>query len=61
MALMFVLMKTDLSSFHFFLELYFNKVLDIKKKISSWLANSIEPGQTAQMCRPSWLYTGGKS
>jgi hypothetical protein len=23
-------------------------------------ANSIEPGQTARMCRLAWLYTGGK-
>ena len=32
---------------------------DIKLKIRCWSANSIEPGQTAQMCRLAWLYTGG--
>ena len=26
----------------------------------SWSANSIEPGQTAWMCRLPWLYTDGK-
>ena len=29
-------------------------------KTQSWSANSIEPGQTARMCRLAWLYTGGK-
>ena len=29
---------------------------DVKMK----KANSIEPGQIAQMCRLAWLYTGGK-
>ena len=33
---------------------------DVKMKISSWSTNSIEPGQTARMCRLSWIYTGGK-
>ena len=33
---------------------------DIKMKTLSWSAKSIEPGQTAQMCRLAWLYTGGK-
>ena len=29
-------------------------------KLKSWSANSIQPGQTAQMWRLAWLYTGGK-
>ena len=33
---------------------------DIKMKTWRWSANSIEPGQTAQMCGLAWLYTGGK-
>ena len=33
---------------------------DIKLKTWSWSANSIEPGQTAKICRLAWLYTGGK-
>ena len=32
---------------------------NIKMKTSSWSANGIEPGQTAQTCRLAWLYTGG--
>ena len=34
---------------------------NIKMKTWSWSAYSIEPGQTAQMCRLALLYTGGKS
>ena len=36
--------------------------MDIKIKI--WIgaaANSIEPGQTARMCRLAWLQTGAKA
>jgi hypothetical protein len=33
---------------------------DINLNILSLSANSIEPGQTARMCRLAWLYTGGK-
>ena len=33
----------------------------VKMKPLKWSANSIKPGQTAWMCRPSWLYTGGKA
>ena len=36
------------------------RLRDIKMKTLSWPANSIEPGQTARMCRLVWLYTGGK-
>ena len=33
---------------------------DVKIWTWSWSANSIEPGQTAWMCRLALLYTGGK-
>jgi hypothetical protein len=33
---------------------------DVNLNIESLSANSIEPGQTAQMCHLAWLYTGGK-
>ena len=33
----------------------------IKTRTWSWSANSIEPDQTARMCRPAWLYTFGSS
>ena len=32
---------------------------DIKMRIWSWSANSIEPGQIARMCRLDWLYISG--
>ena len=31
-----------------------------RRKFEFWSANSIEPGQTTQMCRLAWLYTDGK-
>ena len=33
---------------------------EIKIRIWSWSANSVEPGQIARMCRLALLYTGGK-
>ena len=32
----------------------------VTMRICSLSANSMVPGQTAQMCRLAWLYTGGK-
>ena len=34
---------------------------DKKIKILIWAANSIEPGQTARICRLAWLKTGAKA
>ena len=34
---------------------------DIKMGIRSWSANSIEPGQNAQMYSLALVYTGGES
>jgi hypothetical protein len=48
----------DVNSFSF-LEQYFINFGDVEMKILNWLANSIEPGQTARMYRLAWLYTGG--
>ena len=33
---------------------------DITMKTWRWSVNSIEPGQTARMCRLAWLYIGDK-
>ena len=41
-----------------FFELNIIIVRDIKFWTWSWSANSIEPGQTAQMYRLAWLYNG---
>ena len=41
-----------------FLEFSIVNLENIKMRI--WLANSIKPGQTAWMCRLTWLYAGGK-
>jgi hypothetical protein len=43
-----------------FSELSFINFRDINLNIKSLSANSIEPSQTARMCRLAWLYTGGK-
>ena len=42
-----------------FLKLSIINFIDIKMRILSWSVNSIEPGQTAHMCRQAWLYSSG--
>ena len=43
-----------------FLGLFFIIFMDIKMRTRSKSAYSIEPGQTAWVCKLAWLYTGGK-
>ena len=43
-----------------FLELSIVIFRDNNVRTGSWSADSIEPGQTAQMCMLTWLYTDGK-
>ena len=42
------------------MELSNNNYGDSTMRTGSWSANSIEPDQTAQICRLFWFYTGGK-
>ena len=44
-----------------FLELPIKSFKEVKMLTWSWSANSIESGQTAQICRLAWLYTGAKT
>jgi hypothetical protein len=43
-----------------FLGLFISNFRDINLNIQSLSANSIEPGQTAQICMLAWFYTGDK-
>ena len=64
---MFVILTLNLLDFlneiiHIsFLALSITIFRDIKMKNWSWSANSIEPGQSAQMGRLAGLYPGGKA
>ena len=54
------LLKSLNGRVHFsFLEMFIINIINIKIRIWSD-DNSIEPGQSAWMCRLAWLYTGGK-
>ena len=58
----FALLTLDLSNQHSifgttYIHYHFR---DIKMRNLSWWTNSIQPGQTARVCRLARLYTGGK-